>query len=93
MDGDFDPGEYDRKMGEMFNDDYYGVPEDDAKPEFPDIDEELEIEDTWDNYDPSTESYNTKGEGYEGPHCEDPEFNVCNWLINFRLFRLRVNCK
>ena len=76
LDGDFDPGEYDRKMREMFNDDYYGAPEDDAKPEFPDIDEELEIEDTWDNYDPSTENYDTKGEGYEGPHCEDPEFNM-----------------
>ncbi|XP_076682205.1 protein KRI1 homolog isoform X2 [Andrena cerasifolii] len=76
LDGDFDPGEYDRKMREMFNDDYYGAPEDDAKPKFPDIDEELEIEDTWDNYDPSTENYDTKDEGYEGPHCEDPEFNM-----------------
>lgn len=76
LDGDFDPGEYDRKMREMFNDDYYGAPEDDAKPEFPDIDEELEIEETWDNYDPSTENHDTKGEGYEGPHCEDTEFNM-----------------
>ncbi|CAL7939569.1 unnamed protein product [Xylocopa violacea] len=75
LEGDFDPNEYDRKMTEIFNDDYYAAAEDDAKPEFPDIDEELEIEDTWDTYDPSAENYENEG-GYEGPHCEDPNFNM-----------------
>ncbi|KOC60044.1 Protein KRI1 like protein [Habropoda laboriosa] len=75
LDGDFDPNEHDRKMTKLFNDDYYAVSEEDIKPEFPDIDEELEIEDTWDNYDPTTENYANE-EGYEGPHCEDADFNM-----------------
>ncbi|XP_012151679.2 protein KRI1 homolog [Megachile rotundata] len=74
LEGDFDPNEYDRKMTQIFNDDYYAVQEEDVKPEFPEIDEELEIEDTWDNYDPNTEYYDE--EGYEQPHCEDPDFNM-----------------
>ncbi|XP_053996635.1 protein KRI1 homolog [Hylaeus anthracinus] len=73
LDGDFDPTEYDKKMTEIFNDDYYAAPEDDIKPEFPEVDEELEIEDTWDNYDPNAENYE---EEYKGPHCEDPDFNM-----------------
>ncbi|CAK9806704.1 Protein KRI1 homolog [Anthophora plagiata] len=75
LEGDFDPNEYDRKMTEIFNEDYYAVPEEDAKPEFPDIDEELEIEDTWDNYDPTSENYANEEE-HEGPHCEDADFNM-----------------
>ncbi|XP_076620763.1 protein KRI1 homolog [Colletes latitarsis] len=77
LDADFDPSEYDRKMIEIFNDDYYAAPEENIKPEFPDIDEELEIEDTWDNYDPNAENYDTNDkEEYKGPHCEDPDFNM-----------------
>ncbi|XP_076287714.1 protein KRI1 homolog [Lasioglossum baleicum] len=77
LDGDFDPNEYDKKMSEMFNDDYYGAPEEDIKPEFPDIDEELEIESTWDNYDPSAENNEVYGEEeHKGPHCEDEDFNM-----------------
>ncbi|CAK9827727.1 Protein KRI1 homolog [Anthophora retusa] len=75
LEGDFDPNEYDRKMTEIFNEDYYAAPEEDAKPEFPDIDEELEIEDTWDNYDPTSENY-ANGKEHEGPHCEDADFNM-----------------
>ncbi|XP_076656036.1 protein KRI1 homolog [Halictus rubicundus] len=78
LDGDFDPNEYDKKMSEMFNDDYYGATEEDIKPEFPDIDEELEIESTWDNYDPSAENneaYDEEGHK-EDPHCEDEGFNM-----------------
>ncbi|XP_078036651.1 protein KRI1 homolog [Augochlora pura] len=73
LEGDFDPNEYDKKMTEIFNDDYYGAPEEDIKPEFPDIDEELEIESTWDNYDPTAEHVE---EEYKEPHCEDPNFNM-----------------
>ncbi|XP_076763290.1 protein KRI1 homolog [Xylocopa sonorina] len=75
LEGDFDPNEHDRKMTEIFNDDYYAAAEDDVKPEFPNIDEELEIEDTWDTYDPRVENYENEG-GYEVPHCEDPNFNM-----------------
>lgn len=63
-------------MTQLFNDDYYAAAEENVKPEFPDIDEELEIENTWDDYDPNTDYYNE--EEYEGPHCEDPNFNVLN---------------
>lgn len=75
LDADFDPSEHDRRMTEMFNDDYYAVPEEDIKPEFPDIDKELEIEDTWDNYDANPENYENEGR-HGGPHCEDPDFIV-----------------
>lgn len=68
IEGDFDPVEYDRKMQELFNDEFYATPEDDQKPQFPDLDEELEIE-NWERYNnnPSEESQ---------PHCEDEEFNM-----------------
>lgn len=35
LDGDFDPEQYDRKMGEIFNQDYYHVENEEQKPEFP----------------------------------------------------------
>lgn len=75
LDGDFDPNEHDRKMTEMFNEEYYNTPGDDMKPEFPEIDEELEIERTWDNYNPAEEILGgNDNEDYNGPHCEDEDF-------------------
>lgn len=60
-------------MKEIFNDDYYAVDEGDKKPEFQDLDEELQIETTWDDYDPNeTEFINDQND----VHCEDPDFNV-----------------
>lgn len=79
LEGDFDPTEHDRKMTQIFNDDYYAVPETDVKPEFPDIDDQLEIENTWDDYDLNTENY--EEEEYKEPHCEDADFNVILFLI------------
>lgn len=76
FDADFDPNEHDTKMKELFNDEYYTGAEDDTKPEFPDIDEELGIENTWDNYDPNANEINTEDTPYEETHCEDPDFNV-----------------
>lgn len=67
---DFDPDEHDRRMKEMFNNDYYGIDEGDQKPEFPDIDEELNIE-NWDNFDKSKIH-----EHQEEEHCEDGDFNM-----------------
>lgn len=43
LDGDFDPEAHDRRMKELFNDEFYEGPEGDQKPQFPTIDEELEI--------------------------------------------------
>ncbi|CAH1113712.1 unnamed protein product [Psylliodes chrysocephalus] len=67
IDGDFDPEEHDKKMQALFDDEFYRAPEDDQKPEFPDLDEELEIE-NW-------ERYTGEGEDYE-PNCEDDDFNM-----------------
>ncbi|XP_066586884.1 protein KRI1 homolog isoform X2 [Prorops nasuta] len=74
FEADFDPEEHDRKMKEIFNDEYYSVANEAVKPEFPDMDEELGIEKTWDDYDPNNDDLVT-GETYE-PHCEDPDFNM-----------------
>ncbi|ETN65794.1 CDNA sequence [Anopheles darlingi] len=74
LESDFDPEEHDRRMREMFNDEYYGVDEGDQKPEFPELDEELGIE----NYD-RDDALVRNGDGdedeeQEGPHCEDDDF-------------------
>ncbi|XP_050445037.1 protein KRI1 homolog [Cataglyphis hispanica] len=77
FDADFDPNEHDKKMKELFNDEYYAGGEDEnQKPEFPEIDDELDIEPTWDKYDPTTDEIDMKAMSYEEPHCEDPDFNM-----------------
>jgi len=44
FDEDFDPDKHDKKMQSMFNEDYYeGGAEEEEKPEFPDLDKELEL--------------------------------------------------
>lgn len=69
LEGDFDPNEYDQKMKKMFDDDFYTVAEDDMKPQFPEIDEEIK---DFDNYG---ENFEEDGEYYdEGPNCEDENF-------------------
>lgn len=70
IDGDFDPDAYDRKMNEIFNNEYYQVDEGEAKPDCPDI-EDLKVED-WDNYDPAQD----EDEAAEDVHCEDDDFNM-----------------
>lgn len=69
IDGDFDPDEYDRKMKEIFNNEYYQVDEGEAKPDCPDI-EDLKVED-WDNYDPKNDDENVD---FNDEHCEDDDF-------------------
>ncbi|CAH2240920.1 jg9656 [Pararge aegeria aegeria] len=71
IEGDFDPEEHDRRMKALFDEQYYGET-DDQKPVFPDLDEELEIE-NWDNYEHTEETPNVDD---EGPHCEDDNFNM-----------------
>ncbi|KYM95390.1 PREDICTED: protein KRI1 homolog [Cyphomyrmex costatus] len=76
FDSDFDPNEHDKRMKEIFNDEYYAGGEDEIqRPEFPEIDEELDIE-KWDCYDPATDKIDIKAESREEPHCEDPDFNM-----------------
>ncbi|XP_055844952.1 protein KRI1 homolog [Episyrphus balteatus] len=73
LEDEFDPEAHDRRMQELFNDEYYQVDADDEKPECPDIDE-LKVED-WDNYDPERDDYE--------PHCEDEDFNMdCDYDPN-----------
>ncbi|XP_055913201.1 protein KRI1 homolog [Eupeodes corollae] len=78
LEDEFDPEAHDRRMQELFNDDYYQVDADEEKPECPDI-EELKVED-WDNYDPTKDDY---GNEYNEPHCEDEDFNMdCDYDPN-----------
>jgi protein KRI1 len=79
---DFDPEAHDRRMAEFFDNEYYGIDEGDQKPQFDDIDEELNIE-NWDNFDKSKvpndaddDEEEEGGGGGGGPHCEDAEFNM-----------------
>lgn len=69
LNSDFDPDEHDKRMSKIFNDEYYGIDEGDQKPEFPDIDEELKVE-NWDNFDKDKIRDDID---YE-PHCEDDDF-------------------
>lgn len=77
MNSEFDPEAHDRRMAEFFNNGYYGIDEGDTKPQFADIDEELNIED-WDNFDKNRiqlDNEDDNSDSYE-PHCEDDEFNM-----------------
>ncbi|XP_014230963.1 protein KRI1 homolog [Trichogramma pretiosum] len=78
LEEDFDPDAYDKKMRQVFNDDYYAAAEnEDVKPEFPEIDEELCIEPNWDNYDPQNDEIDEESAPHNNePHCEDPDFNM-----------------
>ncbi|KAK9700744.1 KRI1-like family C-terminal [Popillia japonica] len=67
---DFDPEAHDRKMQQLFNDEYYHAPEEAQKPEFSD-DEMLELE-QWEKYEPDMNTETNINE----PHCEDDDFNM-----------------
>ncbi|KAH8239965.1 hypothetical protein KR032_009850 [Drosophila birchii] len=73
LEEDFDPAAHDRRMQELFDDEYYNVDEGEEKPECPSDIDELVLED-WDNYDPS-QNKGADDEDYEG-HCEDDDFNM-----------------
>lgn len=83
LDEDFNPDEHDKKMSQIFNEEYYSEQADEIKPEFPEIDEELGVETTWDDYDPTTEEILQEDMPYDGPHCEDPDFNVSTVIFYF----------
>lgn len=72
LDEDFDPEAHDKRMAELFNNDYYQVEEGEEKPQCPSDIEELQVE-NWDNCDPyENDDLNTANE----PHCEDEDFNM-----------------
>uniref|UniRef100_A0A336MQ90 Protein KRI1 homolog n=1 Tax=Culicoides sonorensis TaxID=179676 RepID=A0A336MQ90_CULSO len=75
LESEFDPDEHDRRMAEAFDDQYYMINEGEQKPEFPELDQELGIED-WDNFDiEKSENQNDEEEaGDVDPHCEDDDF-------------------
>ncbi|KAH8364320.1 hypothetical protein KR084_005889 [Drosophila pseudotakahashii] len=73
LEEDFDPAAHDRRMQELFDDEYYNVDEGEEKPECPSDIDELVLED-WDNYDPKQHA-NAGDQDYEG-HCEDEDFNM-----------------
>lgn len=81
---DFDPEQHEKMMEQMFDDKYYeeGVNEA-SKPEFPGLDEELELETNWDEYNPEADEkyYYDDNEAETTVHCEDENFNVNNLLI------------
>ncbi|EDV38837.1 uncharacterized protein Dana_GF25002 [Drosophila ananassae] len=74
LEEDFDPAAHDRRMQELFNDEYYNVDEGEEKPECPSDIDELALED-WDNYDPKKHKDDQGDDDYEG-HCEDEDFNM-----------------
>lgn len=73
FEGDFDPEQHDKRMRQLFDSEYYEG-NDSKKPEFPELDEELEIENwnTWTGRSDVTASQQSEHE----PHCEDPDFNM-----------------
>nr|CAD7259925.1 unnamed protein product [Timema shepardi] len=74
LEGEFNPAEYDKRMKELFSDEFYKEEDYSQKPEFPDIDEELEIE-NWERWRGEVTSEVDNGNEYQ-PHCEDPDFNM-----------------
>lgn len=80
LESDFDPEAHDKRMQSLFNDEFYQGPEDEYKPEFPELDEYLEIE-NWEKWKGEEEPLEENE-----PHCEDEDFNVCYFFVYFVLF-------
>lgn len=77
LESEFDPEEHDKRMKEIFDEQYYGDA-DDQKPVFPELDDELEIE-NWEKYQPEHEDDDDEADlqgDDEEPHCEDENFNM-----------------
>ncbi|KAF5269810.1 hypothetical protein FQR65_LT05856 [Abscondita terminalis] len=75
IDGDFNPEEHDKRMQELFNNEFYNVPEGEVKPEFPELDEELEIE-KWDDWRGNEDTAEGNATQQSDIHCEDEDFNM-----------------
>ncbi|KAK7873092.1 hypothetical protein R5R35_000372 [Gryllus longicercus] len=79
LEDDFNPEKHDQKMRELFNDDYYQVEEED-KPECPELENELQIEnwEAWRGHDdPDAQYDDCEGDNSWGhPDSEAPNFNM-----------------
>ncbi|KAF2896128.1 hypothetical protein ILUMI_10041 [Ignelater luminosus] len=77
LEDDFDPELHDKRMKALFDDQFYEGPEGEQKPEFPELDEELELE-NWDYWHGNEENENEKTALNEADehHCEDEDFNM-----------------
>ncbi|CAH1774978.1 unnamed protein product [Owenia fusiformis] len=82
MEGDFDPAEHDKRMQELFDNQYYNDDADEeTKPVFSD-DETGAYDENWDDWHGNAEqgedySYEGgDGDDYNAPNCEDPNFNM-----------------
>lgn len=86
LEEEFDPEAHDKKMRELFNDDYYEGAEDAEDEEglnLPPLEEELIDDDNynWDEWDGTEKNVDpaladATGDADEGPFCEDEEFNM-----------------
>ncbi|CAL8089648.1 unnamed protein product [Orchesella dallaii] len=74
LEGDFDPEEYDKRMRQIFDDDYYQEEMDGEKPVFP-YDEELDNEVNWEEWAPSVEKKKSTKENSSNEEEEDADAN------------------
>ncbi|XP_063225182.1 protein KRI1 homolog [Bacillus rossius redtenbacheri] len=91
IEGEFDPLEHDRRMKQLFDDEFYAEEQDSQKPVFPDLDAELEIE-NWDQWDGSARDQDG-GEAWDNADLdpEDPNFNMdCDYDPKAQLQRQMV---
>lgn len=70
LEGDFDPEAYDKRMAELFDNEYYQVDEGEEKPECPSDMEDLQVE-NYDDYNPHANE-----DDEDLLHCEDEDFNM-----------------
>ncbi|KAF7998317.1 hypothetical protein HCN44_009715 [Aphidius gifuensis] len=89
---DFDPEQHEKMMQQMFDDKYYEEGADEGnKPEFPDLDKELELETNWDDYNPKVDKEIYYDDDYNEPgtseHCEDENFNMDADYYTNRMFQ------
>nr|CAB3260077.1 protein KRI1 homolog [Phallusia mammillata] len=72
LEGDFNESEYDQRMKELFDENFYDET-DDVKPEFSDHDDD-NLEPNWDEYTGCDELTTNGGKGI--PDSEQPDFNM-----------------
>lgn len=80
LEADFDPAAHDQRMQALFNEEFYQGAEGDQKPEFPELDEYLElgilIKFFYLLYLQVFFTENWEDDVAEEPHCKDVDFNV-----------------
>lgn len=72
LEEDFDPEAHDKRMQEIFNNEYYQIDEGEEKPDVPSDIEDLQVE-NYDEYEAHKDD--DAFDGGDG-HCEDDDFNM-----------------